>query len=209
MDTATGVLAAADDEEQAVSTTPTFVQRVTDPALAADIADVAAATFPLACPPDSSPDDIAAYIADNLNADTMRGHILDTDSDVLIARESPDGPPVGYCLVRHGEPADSDVQTVITARPATEVSKMYVLPDHHTQGRPVSPSRALMEAAIDLARTRSAAIVWLGVNQENLRAQRFYTKMGFTRAGVKTFDLNGSVEHDYIMSQALDGHPKA
>ncbi len=64
-----------------------------------------------------------------------------------------------------------------------------------------------METAIERARARGAASIWLGVNQENARAQRFYAKMGFTRAGVKTFDLNGSVEHDYVLSRPVLSRP--
>ncbi|SKZ70786.1 acetyltransferase [Mycobacteroides abscessus subsp. abscessus] len=60
-----------------------------------------------------------------------------------------------------------------------------------------------MRAAIETARDRGSVLVWLGVNQENVRAQRFYTKMGFERAGVKTFDLNGSIEHDFILTRRL------
>ena len=42
-----------------------IVDVVVDPSLTADVAEVAAATFPLACPPHSSPDDIAGFIKAN------------------------------------------------------------------------------------------------------------------------------------------------
>jgi ribosomal protein S18 acetylase RimI-like enzyme len=48
-----------------------------------------------------------------------------------------------------------------------------------------------------------AACVWLGVNQENQRAQRFYAKSGFTVSGTKTFRLGGHVENDYVMVRPL------
>jgi ribosomal protein S18 acetylase RimI-like enzyme len=72
---------------------------------------------------------------------------------------------------------------------------MYVLPDVHGAG----VSAALMTAALDEARTLGAACVWLGVNQENQRAQRFYAKHGFVTSGTKTFRLGASVENDYVM----------
>ena len=61
---------------------------------------------------------------------------------------------------------------------------MYVLPDSHGAGI----SAALM-AERSTAAEIDANCVWLGVNQKNQRAQRFYTKHGFTINGTKTFRL--------------------
>ncbi|MGW0035738.1 GNAT family N-acetyltransferase [Gordonia sp. NPDC003376] len=183
------------------------IETATDPALAPAVAEVAAATFPLACPPDSRPDDIAVFIRENLGPANFAAYIASPESEVLVARAA-DGTLAGYALVHHRAPADADVAAVITERPTSEISKMYVLPDHHAHIRPsetrtAPPSHLLMRAAIDRARLRGSAVVWLGVNQENERAQRFYAKMGFHRAGAKTFDLNGNIEHDYVLSQPL------
>ena len=62
-----------------------------------------------------------------------------------------------------------------------------------------SVSSALMDAVLERARTREAASVWLGVNQRNERAQRFYAKHGFAVASAKTFRLGGHWEQDYVM----------
>ncbi|MFW0797405.1 GNAT family N-acetyltransferase [Gordonia sp. CPCC 205515] len=182
-----------------------LVEIVTDPAEAGAIAEVAAATFPLACPPDSPPEAIAAFIRNSLSPNEFARHIADPQSDVLIARDGLGGPIVGYALLHHTAPTNPDVAAVVTARPVTEVSKMYVLADLHAHRRADgrSPSRALMSAALARAAALGSVQAWLGVNQENVRAQRFYTKMGFTRAGVKTFDLGGRIEHDYVLTAEL------
>ena len=178
------------------------VELLTDPDRAASVAEVAGATFPLACPPHAAAEDIAQFIATNLGEKNFRGYIADPAADVLVVRDGDDGPVIGYALVLHGDPSNPVVAEIVPERPASEVSKMYVLPDHHA--RPgLSPSRALMEAALDRARDRGSVVVWLGVNQLNERAQKFYAKTGFTRAGVRTFDLGGSVEHDYVFTQTL------
>ncbi|MYR05775.1 GNAT family N-acetyltransferase [Gordonia sp. SID5947] len=179
------------------------IETVTDPAQAGAVAEVAAATFPLACPPHSTADDIAGFIRENLHPERFADHIHSPDSDVLTARDGIAGPIVGYALIHHCAPTHPDVAAVVTERPVTEISKMYVAPTHHALGRGTPPSHALMRAALDLARERGSVLAWLGVNQENVRAQRFYAKMGFTRVGVKTFDLNGSIEHDFILAQPL------
>ncbi|MBJ7341367.1 GNAT family N-acetyltransferase, partial [Mycolicibacterium sp.] len=105
----------------------------------------------------------------------------------------------GYAMLIHGVPDDPDVQRAVLVRPAVELSKMYVLPDAHGVG----VSAALMVAALDASRALGAACVWLGVNQENQRAQRFYAKHGFTASGTKTFRLGGRLENDFVMVCAL------
>ena len=84
-------------------------------------------------------------------------------------------------------------------RPAVELSKIYVLPDSHGAG----VSTALMSAAFARATELAAKCVWLGVNQHNQRAQRFYTKHGFTVNGTKTFRLGTHFENDYVMVRPL------
>jgi ribosomal protein S18 acetylase RimI-like enzyme len=61
-----------------------------------------------------------------------------------------------------------------------------------------------MTAALDAAQALGVACVWLGVNQRNERAQRFYAKHGFTRAGTKTFRLGSGIENDYVLVRAVD-----
>ena len=74
-----------------------------------------------------------------------------------------------------------------------------MLPDAHGG----TASAQLIDAAVGYARDHRAACVWLGVNQENQRAQRFYAKHGFTVSGTKTFRLGAGVEHDYVMVRTL------
>ncbi|GAB11105.1 putative acetyltransferase [Gordonia araii NBRC 100433] len=183
------------------------VEGVTDPALADDVAAVAAATFPLACPPHSAPADIAAYIDAHLSATRFAAHIADPESDVLVARPHAGGAIVGYSLVHHRPPADTAVAALLPDGPSSEISKVYVLPDHHAHRlrRDDPPAAALIAAAVGTAAERHSEIVWLGVNQENARAQRFYEKAGFLRVGTKTFDLNGRTEHDFVLVKRLRG----
>ena len=162
-----------------------------------ELADVAARTFPLACPPAAPADDVAAFIAAHLSTESFRDYLADPQREVLVARV--DGRIMGYAMLIRGVVDDADVQSAVRLRPAVELSKMYVLPDGHGAG----VSTALMAAAVDTARTLGAACVWLGVNQENQRAQRFYAKQGFAVSGTKTFRLGGRVEDDYVMVRPL------
>ena len=165
---------------------------------ATELAGVAALTFPLACPPTAAPQNIALFIDTQLSAARFAEYLNDPDRVVLAAYD--DGAIIGYCMLIRGVPDDdADVQRAVGVRPTVELSKMYVLPDNH--GSEVSG--ALMEAALNRAAAVAAKSVWLGVNQQNRRAQRFYAKHGFTINGTRTFHLGGELENDYVMVQLL------
>ena len=158
-----------------------------------ELAAVAAATFPLACPPSVTPENVAAFIDENLTQTHFAGYLNDPERLILVARR--DGRITGYAMLVRGVPDDDAVQQAVTVRPAVEISKMYVLPDSHGKGA----SAALMAEVLHRAPDLDAKSVWLGVNQNNQRAQRFYAKHGFTISGTKTFRLGTRIENDYVM----------
>ncbi|AYG03168.1 GNAT family N-acetyltransferase [Gryllotalpicola protaetiae] len=161
------------------------------------VAQLAALTFPLACPPDSPASDVAAFIAANLTSARFTEYIADAERVVLLAD---DGSGLsGYAMLVFGEPYDPQVAAQLARRPTAELSKIYVAPEHHGAG----VAAALMAAAVAQAAERGAASVWLGTNQENLRAQRFYEKSGFARVGVKRFHLGDRWEDDFVFERAL------
>jgi ribosomal protein S18 acetylase RimI-like enzyme len=174
-----------------------LVVRTAYAADAADLAAVAAATFPLACPPHTTEEAKADFIARNLSEASFRGYLDDAARDLLVAEL--DGRAVGYTMLVDGDPADPDVAAAITARPTIELSKVYVLADAHGSG----VASALMTASLDAARERGAAAVWLGVNQENARANRFYEKHGFALVGTKRFLVGGRYEDDFVRELVL------
>lgn len=158
---------------------------------AGELAAVAAQTFPLACPPSTAPEDIASFVEANLSAERFAEYLADPDRAVITAARG--GRIIGYAmLIRDG----SDT---------AELSKIYVLPEHHGDG----VSAALMDLALATAERWGARSVWLGVNQANQRAQRFYAKSGFTINGTRTFQVGGRTENDYLMLRRLGSAPPA
>ncbi|MCH9730335.1 MAG: GNAT family N-acetyltransferase [Actinomycetia bacterium] len=173
------------------------------PARLTELADVAARTFPLACPPSVAPQDVAAFIEENLSPGRFGDYLDDPDRAVLTATEGER--IIGYAMVVRGLPGDDavgdgddddgDGALAVMTRPAVQLSKLYVLPEAHGAG----VSAALISAALQQAGNLGGACVWLGVNQHNQRAQRFYTKHGFTVTGTRTLRLGCHREHDYVM----------
>lgn len=164
---------------------------------AAALAVCAAITFPLACPPDSPPEEIQRHIDTQLSAERFGEHLAAAGRTILCIR---DGSRIaGWSMVVEDQPVDADVLAALTLAPVVELSKFYIHPDHHGRGS----AAALMSATLDLAAESGQPGVWLGVNQENLRAIRFYTKNGFRRVGTKRFRLGDRYEDDFIMERTL------
>lgn len=161
------------------------------------LAEVAAVTFPLACPPHTTDEAKAAFIAAHLSESSFAGYLADPARVLFVAEEG--DALLGYTMLVAGEPTDADVAAALGIRPTVELSKCYVHPDAHGGG----VAAALMRASLERAAADGAAGVWLGVNQENARAQAFYGKHGFARVGVKRFLVGDRYEDDYVYERAL------
>jgi diamine N-acetyltransferase len=161
------------------------------------LAEVAAATFALACPPGTKQADIDDFIRSNLSRESFDRYLADPTRVLLLAEL--DGDPVGYTMLVLGEPADPDVASAITLRPTAELSKCYVLPAQHGGGI----ASALIERSVEEAAARGVAGVWLGVNQHNARANRFYEKSGFTVVGTKRFRVGAEWHDDFVRERVI------
>jgi tRNA (guanine37-N1)-methyltransferase len=112
---------------------------------------------------------------------------------------------VGYTLTVLPLTADEapdaeDVAAVVTARPAAELSKVYVRQAFQGSG----VAGALLDATVAEAATRAVddhrlAALWLGTNRANRRAQRSYSRRGFVVVGTRRFRVGESLEEDLVM----------
>ncbi|MHA7268255.1 GNAT family N-acetyltransferase [Arthrobacter sp. HLT1-20] len=165
---------------------------------APELATLAGITFPLACPPGSPLEEIETFVAEHLSAQAFNQYLADPLRKLFVAQETSSSGAqrlLAYTMLVDAPPQDADVAAVVAAQDSAELSKCYAHPDTHGSGL----SARIMVASLDWARELGRGQVWLGVNQENLRAQGFYTKHGFTIAGTKSFRLGNRVEHDYVM----------
>lgn len=165
---------------------------------AAELAAVAARTFPLACPPSVALADVASFIDANLSDARFAEYLADPQRRIFTA--GLEGRIIGYAMLISGVNDDPEVQRAVHIRPAAEISKMYVLAAHHGSGA----ATALMDTALAAAAEWGAGCVWLGVNQKNERAQQFYKRCGFTVNGTRSFRLGAHTESDYVMVRPLD-----
>ena len=164
---------------------------------AGKLAELAAVTFPLACPPSASPDDIAAHLANTLSERHFREYLADPDTTILVIDDG--GGLRGYSLLVNRPADDPDVVSALGILPSVELSKCYVHPAHHGLGA----AAELMQASLRAAAETGGRGIWLGVNSQNARAIRFYEKSGFRKVGTTSFSLGSTVEHDFVLERAL------
>jgi ribosomal protein S18 acetylase RimI-like enzyme len=160
------------------------------------LAALAAVTFPLACPPSASPDDIAAHLANTLSERHFQDYLADPDTTILVIDS---GGLRGYSLLVNRPAEDPDVLSALGIVPSVELSKCYVHPEHHGLGA----AAELMHASLQAAAEAGGRGVWLGVNSQNARAIRFYEKSGFRKVGTKSFRLGSAVEHDFVLEREV------
>ncbi len=204
---------------------PLVIRPAREPDLDA-LADLAARTFPDACPSFLTADQVAAHIAANLSPQRLATWLEDPRV-VLTVAELPDGLPaltcdgaaaeplprgalVGYSAVLAELPdADGALPVGLDPRPravtvpddadgaglAAELSKVYV--DARLRGSGIAA--VLLAEAICDADTLGATVLWLGTNDANRRAQKAYRRVGFRRAGTRTYDVGGQQCRDVVM----------
>jgi ribosomal protein S18 acetylase RimI-like enzyme len=172
---------------------PTF--RKATAADANALAAIAAATFEFACPPGTTREDIDDFIANVLSVAKFDEYLADPARDLLLAEDG--GTSVGYTMLIHGEPSDPAVGKAVFGRPTVELSKFYLVQSQQGTGT----AKQLMEATMAVAAERNPTTAWLGVNQQNARAIRFYEKSRFGMVGVKTFTVGSVVHDDFIFER--------
>ena len=172
--------------------------------------EIAAITFPLACPAHLSAEAIGDFIAEHLSVDAFRAHLANPDHAVLVAVV--DDRLLGYALVKLGPPEDPDVRAAVPDGPWCELSKLYVHPD----GRGQRLGSGLLARAIDCARQRGCDsaqrfLHGVGLRRGRRHACRFLPrriKRFDQRSGGKfphqrhAGDRNKTARHQYTISSS-------
>ncbi|MGC5617460.1 tRNA (guanosine(37)-N1)-methyltransferase TrmD [Georgenia sp. Z1491] len=175
------------------------------------VATLAADTFALACPPGTAQADIDAFVAEHLTAERMRDHAASATAILQVAATGGEGAGtvVGYTLTHlparaEDPPYADDVAGLVTARPAAELSKIYVAAEMLGSGL----GRILLEAAASAAAASEVdgspvRALWLGTNARNRRARKAYERAGFVVVGPRRFRVGDQVHDDVVMVRDL------
>ena len=171
------------------------------PGDAAELHTLATRTFGLACPPGTVQADVDAFVALHLSVARFEAYLKDPDRIVLLAESA--SAPVGYAMLVRSAIADPDVRALVDESSTIELSKFYVLAEEHGSGI----AAQLMLATLEAAAGTGATTCWLGVNQENVRAAKFYAKHGFEVVGTKRFKVGEQWHDDHVRQRSLIQRP--
>ncbi|KON73766.1 hypothetical protein M768_06595 [Cellulosimicrobium cellulans F16] len=173
------------------------------------LAVLAALTFPLACPPGTSPEAIAEHVATQLSPERFRAWAASAAHALLLVEPVPDDVAddvpdahdasglLGYALLVRGEPDDPEVAAAVGPGEAVELSKIYV----HPAAQGTGVAGVLMTAAAEAAARLGPGLrVWLGTNGLNARAQAFYRKHRFDVVGGRSYVVGGETHTDVVMA---------
>ncbi len=100
------------------------------------------------------------------------------------------GEPVGFATIGGATLPHPDIRSG-----QGELKRLYVRGAEQGGGL----ARRLMDTALARLERDAPGPVWLGVWSGNLRAQRFYARYGFERAGEYVYEVGAARDHEFIL----------
>lgn len=138
------------------------------------------------------PHDLANYIAESFAPERIRAELEDENASFFIIYL--DEKAVGYAKLRTGSKVDC-----IKSENSIELQRIYTIERVYGTGI----GALLLEHCLETAGQRGFETLWLGVWEENRRAQKFYAKHGFKRVGELTFPYGESVGTNFVLEKIL------
>lgn len=97
---------------------------------------------------------------------------------------------IGYAKLRVFEHSEE-----LKGKRHIEIERIYVQKKHQDK----KVGFAIIKKCIEFAKAKNYEIIWLGVWEQNHKALAFYTKVGFEKFGLHTFQLGNDAQKDYLM----------
>ena len=140
----------------------------------------------------NSEENMKTYLEEGFSVEKLTAELQNPESEFYFATLNE--VVIGYLKINFGQ-----AQTEVQEGNSLEIERIYVLQDFH--GKKVG--QLLYEKAIQIAKNKKVAFVWLGVWEENHRAIQFYTKNGFVAFDQHIFRLGDDEQTDIMMKLAI------
>jgi diamine N-acetyltransferase len=118
-------------------------------------------------------EDMESFLDQFYNQERLGKELMDPATYCFFAEAN--GEPVAYLHFAE----DYKSFPLMKKWKALELKRIYVLKEFHGKGI----AQQLMDHILDFAAENKYEVVWLGVWELNLRAQKFYEKYGFVNSG--------------------------
>ncbi len=158
----------------------------------AQLQEIGRKTFTETFSSTNSEENMKTYLENGFSTDKLTSELQNPESEFYFATLNE--VVIGYLKINFGQ-----AQTEVQEGKALEIERIYVLQDFH--GKKVG--QLLYEKAIQIAKNKKVAFVWLGVWEENHRAIQFYTKNGFVAFDQHIFRLGDDEQTDIMMKLAI------
>ena len=142
---------------------------------------------------DNSEENMKEYLKNGFSTEKLNDELSDPNAEFYFCELK--GKVIGYLKVNSGQS-----QTELKDNKAFEIERIYVLKEFHGK----KAGQLLYDKALELAKSRRAGYVWLGVWEENPRAIRFYEKNGFVAFDKHIFKLGEDEQTDIMMKLELN-----
>ncbi len=156
------------------------------------LAELGATTFYESFAAQNTPENITAYLTATFGPERQRAELADPRNTFLIAEN--DGVAIGYAHLRTGK-----TPACVSDPKAIELVRLYVSSTFQGSG----VGGRLMDACLTEARQAGHQTIWLGVWQQNTRAQAFYHRWNFSIVGEHVFQLGDDPQTDWLMERSL------
>ncbi len=120
-----------------------------------------------------SEEDMRSFLDEFYNEEQLGKELMDEETFCFFAES--EGSPVAYLHFKE----DYNNFPLIKKWKALELKRIYVQKEFHGKGI----AQQLMDFILAFATENKYEVVWLGVWEHNVRAQRFYEKYGFEFSG--------------------------
>ena len=156
------------------------------------LSELGARTFFDTFAADNSEENMSEYLSAAFTFEQQANELSDQQRSVFIAEI--EGQAVGYAML-----LPDDAPNQITGKKPIELVRLYVSKESIGSG----VGAALMQACLDEAAARNFQTIWLGVWENNHRAQAFYRKWQFEEVGTHVFHLGDDPQRDLLMQRAI------
>lgn len=171
-----------------------FTIRIASPEDASSIRNIGSTVFAASFGHSLAPEDLEAYLEDAYSLQSVLDDIGNPSKTVCVACDA-QNQVLGFATLTEGT-----IEDCIRSVPApVELQRLYV--DSAAHGRGIGG--ALIMHVEGIARDRGFKTCWLGVWEENYKAQKVYERMGYGKAGDHDFVMGEEVQTDWILVKEL------
>lgn len=137
-------------------------------------------------------EDLAKFLSEEYAFDKLKAEVENPESFYYFCYFEDE--LAGYLKLNVGA-----AQTEPDYPEALEIQRIYVLQKYQRK----RIGLAMMQQALAVAEELKKSQVWLGVWENNFKAQAFYQKSGFKKVGSHDFILGNDKQTDYILLKTL------